>query len=211
MNDRREAIQTCARAVLFLGALSGVLFAPGCGSSSTDEPANTGGQTASGGSGGGAGAGSGGQGDASGGSAPVLCGGAYRRECAEGSACLFQDGCGTVGHCTRRPRDCDAVEQPVCGCDGNTYSNECIARLAGVSVRDEGACDEAQQFPCGPYQCAKTSFCVDKGEASGHLWRHGCLDLPEGCTGCDCLGDVPGCLSGSTCQETAGGIRVTCE
>ena len=36
---------------------------------------------------------------------------------------------------------CDTVFEPVCGEDGNTYSNACLANCAGVSVVSEGECD----------------------------------------------------------------------
>ncbi len=32
---------------------------------------------------------------------------------------------------------------PVCGCDGKTYSNPCAARNAGVRTYTAGACAEA--------------------------------------------------------------------
>ncbi|MBX3231978.1 MAG: hypothetical protein KIT84_12430 [Labilithrix sp.] len=57
--------------------------------------------------------------------------------CAADEFCDFADtACGTtpvVGRCLPRPAAavCPAECNPVCGCDGVTYCNECFAHVAG--------------------------------------------------------------------------------
>jgi len=195
----------------------------GCGESANDGGATgVGGASGSGTGGaavGGSGAG-GGSGGASGGGSggervnddPILCGGAYAYECAEGKICRFDSGCGTVGHCTRITDSCDDNLDPVCGCDGKTYSNECRARAAGVSEGTPGECGAT--FECGPYHCGPDQYCLDKADEAKGPWRFACVDLPEACGGepsCDCLSEAKGCYVRFACEPVDGGVMLTCE
>jgi hypothetical protein len=42
--------------------------------------------------------------------------------------------CEGPGTCQRRPDICSTVYEPVCGCDGVTYTNQCNANANGFSV-----------------------------------------------------------------------------
>ncbi|WP_461126377.1 Kazal-type serine protease inhibitor family protein [Spirosoma aerophilum] len=45
--------------------------------------------------------------------------------------------------CVERPldgRSCDYVLHPVCGCNGKTYSNECVAEAHGITSYTVGEC-----------------------------------------------------------------------
>lgn len=74
------------------------------------------------------------------------CGGFLGLGCDGGEFCDYaiEAMCGSgdqLGTCRAIPAACTGEIDPVCGCDGETYSNPCAAAAAGVSVMSEGACD----------------------------------------------------------------------
>ncbi len=58
--------------------------------------------------------------------------------CGVGDYCAGT--CGAGGKCVDRPTVCTKILKPVCGCDGKTYGNECLANIDGVQAASEGAC-----------------------------------------------------------------------
>ncbi len=93
---------------------------------------------------------------------PQACGGLLGLTCGDGEFCNYAEeaGCGfaeATGTCEVTPEVCGEIYAPVCGCDGNDYSNPCEANAAGVSVKQSGDCacqpGYEMQYCFGQSQC----------------------------------------------------------
>jgi hypothetical protein len=69
------------------------------------------------------------------------CGGIAGLACDAGELCdireCFPD---AMGRCVPDPGPCPYLWDPVCGCDGETYANDCVRLLEGVAFDHAGEC-----------------------------------------------------------------------
>jgi hypothetical protein len=121
-------------------------------------------------------------------------------ECAAGTFCNFRliAACGDNGEGTCEPLEAACAQDftPVCGCDGMTYANACMANAAGESVATLGECATVGGV-CGGLtgaSCGEGQFCDFSIEARcGAADQTGtCAPTPDACTqeflpvcGCD--------------------------
>jgi hypothetical protein len=138
------------------------------------------------------------------------CGGIIGAQCNSDQFCKFDTGqcAGDDGVCTDIPEACTANVDPVCGCDGVTYNNECEAEVAGVSVEHAGPCDNV----CGgiaAIQCGAGEYCkLEEGECCCDF-EGTCLPIPAECIP-DCH-PVCGCDGASyrnECEAAATGMSI---
>jgi hypothetical protein len=97
-----------------------------------------------------------------GGPSTLPCGGRPGMSCPTGMYCEHEAGCAGPGVCRPSDQVCPREFRLVCGCDGQSYPNACIARAIGTDVARDLPCslDPATARDCqDSTSCAQDEFC----------------------------------------------------
>ena len=120
--------------------------------------------------------------------------------CPSGQFCVKSSCNAPFGYCESPPSFCGNEHDPVCGCDGVAYWNDCLRQRSGVAASTMGPCPPHLQLPCD-----------GQGNPPCPMINELCAKLDTGSSG-SCDPDFPGVcwVLPPTCPEDAGGAWIRC-
>lgn len=128
--------------------------------------------------------------------------------CADDTDCVLpmsfcdKPGCGsTLGNCAHKPMACGTTLEPVCGCNGVNYWNDCYRKERGITSAVAGEC-------AAPITCSAAAGCSAFAASCALLLAStsSCSAIPSGV--CWVLPST--CPAGDTSWESCSGPAV-CE
>ena len=136
--------------------------------------------------------------------------GCINSPCSDNNGCLpylyckkDAGDCEGDGVCAEKPSACPEIYGPVCGCDGNTYTNSCDASAAGVNVFHEGECDCTDNTECtSESYCSKSVGHCEEGKGICSEKPTICPELYYPVCGCDSV------TYGNPCEAAAVGVNL---
>lgn len=148
------------------------------------------------------------------------CAGIAGLPCQSGEVCNLQDSTCSIldlaGVCVLRPEFCPELYDPVCGCDGVTYPNDCFRLQAGAIRAHTGPCPtRPPPLQCASIPCGGSCFIYPQGPedfievGTCAVVENNCTCVPSPpppsqCASIPCGGDClirPSCSPGKACPQ----------
>jgi hypothetical protein len=144
----------------------------------------------------------------------TTCGTIAGIPCSDGQFCEVEPGschaADLAGRCVPVGDACLAYYDPVCGCDGVTYGNDCERVRARAQKAHDGACASTVCGGIAGLPCGAGEVCeLPKGECQSADLQGVCVPLPKACP--DLRAPVCGCdgvTYGNECERMTAGAQL---